>query len=133
MIGKQVKNLLGDFKLTAKINPETFNGISKYYKNIKAEYNRMIKLGESAKIHSKHNPVKSGQDTEHPRREALLKSSSPTRLELLQLSDTELDTWFNENVLVVIKIYLLDYLAMISSVISSLVKYILKYTKRIIH
>ena len=97
MIGKQVKNLLGDFKLTSRINPETFNGISKYYKNIKAEYNRMIKLGESAKIHSKHNPVKSGQDTKHPRREALLKSSSPTRLELLQLSDTELDTWFNEN------------------------------------
>ena len=96
MIGKQVKKILGDFKLTAKINPETFKGIDKYYKNIKSEYNRMIKQVKLHKIHSKHNPVKSGQDTEHPRREALIKKFTYS-IGITQLSNTELDIWFNEN------------------------------------
>lgn len=91
MFSNKVRKLLE--KLPVKISG--FDSVDKYYELIKTEYLRIKQYGGSELVSQTKETISPQRKKEHPRRMALMKTG--THAHMLNMSNTELDTWFNEN------------------------------------
>ena len=95
MFRSKVSKFLDKIPVSSIVNGYKIKGIDKYFDVIQHEYTRMMKHGSSKHVRTTKRAKTKTQRTEHPRREAIKKTGTPS--ELVTMTDAELDTWFNEN------------------------------------
>ena len=95
MFSSKVSRLLEKIPVSNAINVDNFKGVERYFRVIKSEYSRMFTKGASKLLEKETRKISELERKQHPRREALIKTGK--HKELLELTDVQLDTWFNEN------------------------------------